>query len=1314
MYPLFLKNVCLGVFAFVVSVFPALCFSSQPYQPEIRDAFEMPWAWTEIENIARGEQLRCFEVAADGTLWLGFQNSVSSHDGVTQRFHDEMLANGTRDIFAASNGQVYVSAARILRRFDGKDWFRYATALEIPSPSDMGVREDPQGRLWIASEESFALVGSEILEFRGRVASNPISDFAIDEAGDFWLVESPSGTVRKLDFEGGRFREEASWEGLMRDPLSSDAGMPHAVHDIMIARDGSVWVVNAHRSVSPARLPMGESRWQRYDLERIGGTNLNGSISQTSDGIVRVSGSGAVHGFDGEGWTLYREPDLRLSRSWSYIKEAKDGMVWFLERFVRVNRIDYQGRKWRSWEGLAFQGESPSGDRWFLEGDGRVVCHNRSEDTWQAFSEEDGLIDLVSGVFLRKDGSVWAVGSHDDDAAASVWSGVHWETRRFPELGGVIPAHLVAEDLAGQLFLGGRKRSEGGLDPKEQPIAIVPAEGSAAVRIVRLPGPILYSMECLPDGRVALSGQDLLVWDGEGFVSMLGESRQELSFQTLFDFAVTPDGVIWVANWRGGLARFEGGTWTYQGESEGLRSNYVADLHLLPDGQLVVLTYDSLDRFDGRQWHSLALPAFEGISASSYLSLSRDGAIWASIDDSRLQNVFLEGSEVGGMRLKTLRYAPGAVAPKTDVRLLSEPELYGRSALVGWSGQDRWFETATSHLRFSYRIDGGEWSLFSSDTDVFLQNLVEGTRIVEVRARDADGNIDLTPAVLSIEIAKPFWKRAWFLAALIAVVVAIATLSYGLLLQRIRHATALDRLRKRFLTNISHELRTPLTLIMAPLEKWADTSHAGSDERLDANMALRNAKRLDQLIDQLLELRKLEVETYQRKPEPCELVGFVRLIVSDHDRLARTVGQAVEFETNAEVAWLSFDTDSYRKILDNLILNALKHSQVNSVTRVVLNVGEATEEETRTVSLVVDDQGTGIGADSLPHIFETFYSEKGSGLPQMRGFGIGLPLVKELVKANKGEISVESPTVINAAETRGARFSVLFAAVPVGHSGSVEEVASGESPQTGESGVSRSEDAPLILIADDAEEIRYFLAREFRDDYEVLEARNGEAALRIAKEEIPDLILADVMMPVMSGIELCREIRLTQETSHIPLVLLTASTEHDLDRLGLESGAVDFLSKPFSIAALKSKLHNLLDTRRSFAKQMKRKLLVSPQADGVESSDSAFIKRVQELMEQNLGEQNFNAIGLSKKLGLSRSSSYRKFKAVLGCSPSDFVQNYRIERSAVLLAEGKTAAETCLRVGYSEPSAFSRAFKKKFGQTPSGYKAALRDSESGN
>ena len=520
--------------------------------------------------------------------------------------------------------------------------------------------------------------------------------------------------------------------------------------------------------------------------------------------------------------------------------------------------------------------------------------------------------------------------------------------------------------------------------------------------------------------------------------------------------------------------------------------------------------------------------------------------------------------------------------------------------------------------------------------------------------------------------------------------------------------TEIEQMKIRFFTHISHELRTPLTLILGPLEKAL--KYEGIPARLQQPLTLahRNVQKLQGQVDQLLDFRKLQDGHLVMEWSRSDLVRFVRNGFGIYRSMAADKHISYQLDCPEAAQRLVFDAGKLQQIIDNLLGNALKYTPDHGQVRVSLTL-----DDEQCITFIVEDTGVGIAADDLPYVFGQYYRADALQPIQAVGSGIGLAFVKELVDLWGGEIAVESPV----ADGKGTRFTVRLPA------GKLEDVSAAAKEVVGfvptEPPATRTDQSatdneppttsqPLILLVEDNAEVRAFVRGELQAHYRLIEAENGQLGLEQAKQAQPDLVLSDVMMPVMSGVELCRQLKADPETSHLPVILLTArgSQEHQLE--GLDSGADDYIAKPFSVSLLLARVRNLLAARQHMRERFSREIItVEPSEITVNPLDEQLLQQAIQAVEDHMDDFEFGVEAFSAAVNVASRTLRYKLKALVDQSPQVFIRTLRFKRAAQLLRESNDpVADIAARVGYLEPTNFSRGFKQQFGASPSEYRAA--------
>uniref|UniRef100_UPI001CF3D476 ATP-binding protein n=1 Tax=Hymenobacter terricola TaxID=2819236 RepID=UPI001CF3D476 len=512
---------------------------------------------------------------------------------------------------------------------------------------------------------------------------------------------------------------------------------------------------------------------------------------------------------------------------------------------------------------------------------------------------------------------------------------------------------------------------------------------------------------------------------------------------------------------------------------------------------------------------------------------------------------------------------------------------------------------------------------------------------------------------------------------------------------------ALDQEKTRFFTNVTHEFRTPLTLILGPAAQIVvDTREPAT--RQQAQLVERNAQRLLHLINQLLDLSRLEAGQQALCLAPGEAVGFVRGLVGGFESLAGQRGIAYSFEADPPTLTARFDADKLEKVVVNLLSNAFKFTPSAGEVAVGLRVAGAPDAP-GWLELTVRDTGRGIAPEQLPHVFDRFYQADASDTRAHEGTGIGLALTKELVELHGGTIALASAP--GCGTTATVRLPLLPAAeaAPVPGAGvpTLWPLAAEAGPGAPEPALPGAPERPLVLLIEDNADMREYLRTVLAPDYQLLEAENGEAGVALAGEHLPDLVLTDAMMPLLDGYGVCRALKHNERTSHIPVVLLTAKADLPSRLQGLDTGADAYLTKPFRREELLAQLRNLVRGRQQLQAAYRRALAEAP-APGPPTMEEAFLARVRQAVEQALDDETLDVETLARTLALSRTQLHRKLKALTGQAPGDLIRLVRLTRAHALLASGTaTVAEVAYQVGYGNPANFSTSFSRHFGYAPS-------------
>ena len=533
-----------------------------------------------------------------------------------------------------------------------------------------------------------------------------------------------------------------------------------------------------------------------------------------------------------------------------------------------------------------------------------------------------------------------------------------------------------------------------------------------------------------------------------------------------------------------------------------------------------------------------------------------------------------------------------------------------------------------------------------------------------------------------------------------------------------------NQLRLRFFTNISHEFRTPLTLIIDPLEKVMKNLKGDKDTMNTLKIIDRNAQRLLHLINQLIYFRRIETGKLQLRVSKGDLTGFLKNIFESFDDLANHQQISYKFIATKFTKETWFDSEKLENIFYNLLSNAFKYTPpAGKITLEINFIEEDSEHDFKTpyACIQVKDTGSGIAKENLAYIFDRFYQvESNKHDAEMTSSGIGLALTHEIVKALHGKIEVESEL------GKGSTFKVLLpytydrfesseinqtsVPVEVNLEGRVDVLSEYIYARAGgfeeENSVPEDKTKPLVLIVEDNFDLRNFLVQTLRTEYRTLGAEDGKEGLAMAKKYSPELIISDVMMPVMDGIELCSRLKKDIQTSHIPVILLTAQNMIENWIEGLETGADDYIPKPFNLQVLQAKMNNLIESRRKLKRMFSRGENVEPLELASNAVDEEFLAKAYRILEKNYLEPEFSASQFASEMFVSRSLLYKKIKAITDLNITDFINSFKLKKAVELIQENKLPiADIAFGVGFNDPKYFSRIFRKFYGMSPSEFQS---------
>lgn len=765
---------------------------------------------------------------------------------------------------------------------------------------------------------------------------------------------------------------------------------------------------------------------------------------------------------------------------------------------------------------------------------------------------------------------------------------------------------------------------------------------------------------------------------------------------------------------------------------DGLPSDLVLSMMEDDTGQVWVVSENALSKFDVEN---------ETFDNYDKTFLRYDFCFTEAIPTLNAQKQLVFGTDVGILEVAPEKLRKSAYVPPlafTDLKIhgrqlkipIDDIETLSlspsqRNITVYFAALDY---VRPEEVQYAYRLKGLEeqWNNSDKNRSVSYINLSAGDYQLEVRSTNSDGVWVDNVRTLPITVLPTFWETGWaWLVYTIALILFTFTAVYILFyIYRLRHEVRMEQemsnIKLRFFTDISHELRTPLTLITTPITEVLENEPLTSSARKHLNLVHKNTERMLRLINQILDFRKIQNNKMKILAEKTELVHFISKVSESFILIAEEKDIDYVFQSSIDEVYLWIDRDKVEKIIFNLLSNAFKYTLPGKSIGVYL---DAKNEE---VSISVKDEGIGIDSKKLESLFKRFETLGKSNMMQPSS-GIGLSLVKELVEMHHGKIRVESeldkgsvfcvtlPLERNVLE-KDERIEFIL-------TDSVDEKDLTVHPLLPSVEVERLEpeskgrllkERETILIVEDNVELKILLESILKDRYNVVIASDGRDGLEKVTKILPNMVISDVMMPVMDGLEMIRQIKANREICHIPIIILSAKSSLD-DRIeGIEQGIDDYITKPFSASYLRARVAALLAQRKQLQELFMSKLsdsnlqdtgILEPSKPQIMPYDEQFIKQVMDFMEKQMNNSELIVDDFASELSMSRSLFYRKLKSITGFAPSDFIREIRFKRAAQLIEHSAyNFSQIAYMIGFNDPKYFSKSFKKHTGLTPSEYK----------
>lgn len=1299
----YLKTFLFQVFLLLTLTVPAV----EPYKPQLANPVLEAWRWTsfpEYDTI----RISCLAKGKDGGMWMGIGNKAVFYDGYkiiafipdSSSIHslvfekdNNLLATTSKGLFRYKEGEF----RRILDfRFNSHRNFCTDRNKDVWIGSDFGLlRITPKSVFCLNPEGYFELSsnGSVINTLKLEAANDyrissvqeikfPVYNLTINQEQQTWMiVDATDKNLAAIDLDEIA-KSTLKWKFTRSPGLSFGAVSGICQHA------GSVYVTSSDPNILLSCYLISSDKWEDIDMKSIGGDNVQSSILETPDGTVWIGGHSKLYSLTSSGWKVYQYPEIALPLSYIEIAQDQNENLYVFGNDGSLMKISLSNQNFCTWLGLNFQCTSSDGKYWFTTNSGEVVSGDSSLSEFRLHSVSDGLMDMAMTMYSSAKSGLWAAGSHRGKAAVARFRNGHWDLTTFPdlylgiaydgicELGDSVLAFPVNGilELNNTNFQGGfvcynTDRSEWTSFSKDKVPQRIPSIGQTS------------------DGRLWFSGDEFLVFDGykSQRVPLPGKTSNWTD-----DVSISASDQIWVAQGGNGLFFNKGKQWTRFTTFDGLASNMVTNIYIENDSAVYIASDKGISFFDGKQFISQIIhPALTIQRERGNLRKSANGALWINQATREWYLYDFKNTTEDPLVFKTTMYLKQNNPPKTTIANSNQEISSSGNVIVAYSGIDYWNQSPSEKIQFSHRLNDQEWSPFSAEKSSVFLDLDAGAYTLAVRSRDLDGNIEPHPAQISFSILPPVFLRTWFILTILTFTGIIVWLLIRLY-ARNKQIHELDQLKLRLFTDISHELKTPLTLISLPLHKLLGKAQQQDETKDNLELIYTNVQRLTNLVNQVVDFRRLEAGKIQLELSPGDLVLHLRTISNDYAPLAHEKNIQFDFSSTQQELWVKYDADKLEKIVVNLLSNAFKFTPENEKVQLIVKI-EPTGDQ---LQFWVNDSGPGIPGEMQQNIFDRFYRLRNEKLNRIPGSGIGLSLAKELINLYKGSIEVYSDGI------HGTSFKVVLPLIPA------EKQATNTAQAIENTDLSQFEQSgkPSILLIEDEEPMLRFITQELKNYFNVKGVGSVEQAMEWLNTEMPDLIVTDVMLPGISGMEFCKELKSAPQTSHLPVILLTArDSEEDIVE-GLGTGADDYMTKPFRMNELIARSYNLIESRRRLKDRFADQEDLQTNTFTQNPADQAFLDKAIRIVYENLENSEFDVALFCQQSHTSKTLLYSKLKSLTGQSATEFVRNIRLKEARKLLLKNdhqQTISEISYQVGFNDPLYFSRCFRKYFGVPPS-------------
>lgn len=1273
-----------------------------------------------------------------GFMWFGTNEGLNRFDGKTFKIYKTVPgdslsigSNFIHTLFENSHGQILVGTKCGLYLFDAtKESFHHIN-LGSDREEDVVVNrimEDSNGNFWIACHgQGIYLLTPELqvkrhFLYRGDkvndIPSNFIWTLIQDHNGVIWIGSDGEGLIR-FDIEENKFTRMSGAE--------KTAITDKTVYSLYCDADNNIWIGTSVSGLCRYNYRTGKTV---YFLNRDKDILNIKAITNFSDNeLIMGSDKGLIVFNRQDGNYYYINDNVSAgnisNKSVFDIAKDREGAFWIATYFSGVNyfspainKFSYYGvnvRQSHRKNIISSFAEDANGKIWIGTKDDGVTLFNPKSDEFEEIGKNIGYHDIqqllldgdnlwlslyskgVTVLNLKNNVLKRYVHNGEDTTSlvndyvfamtrnsngeillgtgdgVAVYNAKEYNFRKINEFVN-ISIKDIEKDYKGNLWFATHRSGIYCLSPDGQCKHFIhnPMDSTS------LPG---NNVNCIhQDAKrriwVGTEGNGIAMFDSQKgcFESVMTEASGFPS-NIIYDILDDVDGNLWIST-GGGLAKVKTDTWDirtfgYVETLQKIRYNLKCALHA-SDNRLYFGGTNGFISFNPRE----------------------------ITDNENIPPVIITGFQVSNIEVK-----PGKKGAPLTISISDTEEITLEHNQSTFS-----FDfVALSYLspgqnQYAYMLEGfdKDWNYVGNNNRGYYMNIPPGKYIFRVKASNNDGLWNDTDKSIVVIIKRPFWLSNLMIAIYVLLLITVVTLSIKRYIKRleiknqqkiykytVQKEKEVYESKINFFTNIAHEIRTPLSLIVAPLETLEQLGQGNQKILENLGIIGNNARRLLDLVNQLIDFRKVEEEMFRFNFRAVNVVDIVQKVYNQYVQSARLNGIDVNLNIEKEEVKCKVDAESIYKIVSNFMSNAVKYAK----SKITLSVGE----QNNNLIIFVEDDGNGISPEHLEKIFEPFYQIDSKENMIKAGSGLGLSLSKSLAAKHNGQILVQSE------KGSGSTFKLQ---IPM----AIDDVPQIEYEETTNEDAFilpqvKNEDGQHILVVEDNVELRRFLINNMKDYYTVFEACNGVEALNIIEKEEIDMIISDILMPEMDGIELCKHVKSNPAYSYIPVILLSAKTDISSKIEGLECGADIYMEKPFSIVQLLAQISSIIENRNNIRKRFQNSPLQYYKENKEKGNTNvAFVNKLNSIILEHITDESISIEFLAESFSMSRSNVHKKVKNITGITPNEYIRLVKLNKAAQLLATGKyKVSEVCYMVGFNTPSYFSKCFSEQFGKLPKDY-----------